>query len=235
MSAPVDPARVEALRAASASYQARADFRSVWSGLSTLDVTARATQQRTFVDLLSPVWPTLEGKDILDFGCGAGRWLRWYLELGATPNRLAGVDVSDGRFAEGHAINPLIQLQQIDGEHLPFPDNSFDLVTDWVVFMAVPDEAWRVRLGQEILRVLRPGGYVFWWETLRADPRLSDNLPLDPRRYFPGLQAEVKSVRLEGKPTDALTPGKRPWLSPLIDWLAPGVTHTAARLGPKPG
>jgi len=230
---PLDP--TDKLRAATASYVGDASFRAVWGGLSRTDVVARAAQQRAFVACMGSTHADLSGLDILDFGCGDGRWLRWYVELGADPARAVGVDVSDLRFAEAAAKNPLVRLAQIDGERLPFADASFDLVTQWVCFMCVPDEAWRVRIGAELLRVLRPGGHVFWWDTPRANPQLGDGAAMDPRRYFPGLACDARRICLAGRPSDAVAAPARPLFGPLVDLLAPRPSHVAARLGPKPG
>lgn len=221
-----------ALRRAAASYHENPEFLKNWSGLAQLDVVARTAQQRAFVRGLGPVWPSLAGLDILDFGCGSARWLRWYLELGAEVARVHGVDVSDARFAEARAIHPGLDLRQIDGRTLPFADASFDLVSQWVCFMCVPSHAWRLELAAELRRVLRPGGYVFWWDTPRANPRLSDGAPLDPAAFFPGLAVHAQRVRLGGRPSDAFSPRLQPWLAPLLDWLTPGYSHIAARIGP---
>lgn len=229
-----DPAPLERLRAQTRSYQTDPAFLASWTGLSETDVRLRTAQERAFVALMSAAWRDLAGLRVLDVGCGSGRWLRWYLELGADPRLVRGVDVSDVRFAEGRAINPAVELTQIDGERLPFDDASFDLVTQWVCFMCVPDEAWRHRLAAEILRVLRPGGHVFWWDTPRANPRLTDGRPLDPAAFFPSLPVTRREVSAHAPPSEGLRSRPlRAVVGPLVDLLAARPTHVAARLGPK--
>lgn len=222
------------LREQTRSYQTNPAFLRRWTGLSVEDVTLRTAQQRVFVELLAPVFRDLGGLSILDVGCGSGRWLRWYLELGADPARVAGVDVSDVRFAEGRAINSRVAMQVIDGEHLPFDDGSFDLVTQWVCFMCIPDEAWRHRMAAEMRRVLRPGGYVFWWDTPVANASLTDGRPIDPRQFFGGLPIERREVRARGLPSDAIRRGLvRRIAARTLDRFAERSTHVAARIGPK--
>lgn len=208
---------------------------ATWSGLSALDVRYRTAYQTAFVDLMGGVWPNLAGKRVLDVGCGSGRWLRWLLELGARPADLVGVDVSDAGFAEAHAIHPGQQLRVTDGEHLPFEDGSFDLVTQWVCFMTMPDDAARHRVAAEMVRVLAPGGYVFWVDTVESNRHLSDGKAMDPQLFFPTLSAERRPVRAGLPPSAgiALAPLRRV-VGPLVDLLAARVTHLAARLGPRP-
>lgn len=225
---------VERLREQTRRYQTDPTFRSRWDGLSTTDVRLRAAQQHAFVTLLAPLWPNLAGKRILDVGCGAGRWLRWYLELGAAADDITGVDVSDCRFADARRLNPTVRLVQIDGEHLPFEDGQLDLVTQWVCFMCIPTEAWRHRMAAEIRRVLRPGGYIFWWDTPRANPHLTDGKPIDPAVFFPGLPIERLEVSAHRPPSEALKhPRLRAVARRVLDRLAYPPTHVAARLGPR--
>ena len=225
---------LERLRAQTESYHKDPAFLARYSGLSIDDVHLRAAQQRAFVELLAPVWKDLGGLSILDVGCGAARWLRWYLELGAEAGRIQGVDVSDVRFEEAKAKNAAIRLSRTDGEHLPFDDASFDLVTQWVCFMCIPDEAWRHRMAKEMLRVLRPGGYVYWWDPPTANASLTDGRAIEPASFFPTLPIERREVRARGLPSQSLRAGPvRRVLGPALDRLAPRPTHVAARLGPK--
>jgi SAM-dependent methyltransferase len=225
---------LERLRAQTEKYHGDKAFLARWSGLSLEDVALRTAQQRVFVELLSPVWKDLGGLSILDVGCGVARWLRWYVELGAEPARLRGVDVSDCRFDEARELNPRIELSVIDGEHLPFDDASFDLVTQWVCFMCIPTDAWRHRMAAEIDRVLRPGGYVWWWDTPKANADLTDGLPLDPAAFFPRMPVERREVRASGLPSQSLRAGlARRLAGPVLDRLAPRPTHVAARIGPR--
>jgi SAM-dependent methyltransferase len=96
------------------------------------------------------------GQKVLEVGVGMGAdYLEW-LKAGA---RATGVDLSAASIARarrrcesaGHQPN----LQVADAEHLPFPDNSFDLVYSYGVMHHSPDTA---RCVQEALRVLTPGG-----------------------------------------------------------------------------
>lgn len=210
-------------------------FLSRWGGLSREDVAYRNAYQGAVVDLLGGVWPHLAGRRVLDVGCGSGRWLRWFLEVGARPEDVTGVDVSDARFDEARAIHPGLRLEQTDGRRLPFEDGSFDLVTQFVCFMTMPDEATRRAVAAEMLRVLRPGGYVLWLDTPRSNTQLSDGKPMNPSAYFPGLAIRRLPVRPRPLPSQGLAWTPLRWtLGPVVDLLAVRPTHVAALLGPKP-
>ena len=100
---------------------------------------------------------TAEGLDVLEIGVGMGadhlRWAR------AHPRTLVGIDLTERAVqytasrlsAEGFMPN----VRCADGESLPFPDESFDLVYSWGVLHHSPDTRTAVA---EVRRVLRAGG-----------------------------------------------------------------------------
>lgn len=92
--------------------------------------------------------------DMLDIGCGNGALL---YALRDRINSGIGVDESGGiieRARLKNAENMHISFQKIDGPVLPFPDNSFDVVTSLMSFRYLD---WDPLLA-EIKRVMRPGG-----------------------------------------------------------------------------
>jgi ubiquinone/menaquinone biosynthesis C-methylase UbiE len=95
------------------------------------------------------------GQQVLDVGCGAGVDLVRFARGGAI---VTGVDLSSSAIElarKNVAIQGLqADLREADGERLPFPDNSFDLVfAHGVVQYTANDRA----LVEECRRVLKPG------------------------------------------------------------------------------
>jgi ubiquinone/menaquinone biosynthesis C-methylase UbiE len=96
------------------------------------------------------------GRDVLDVGCNSGYGTLRFVPVA---RRVVGVDVSpraieaaSARAQDGHP-----EFVLTSGFDLPFPDDSFDLVTSFQVLEHVPDPtAYLV----EIARVTRPGGRV---------------------------------------------------------------------------
>jgi SAM-dependent methyltransferase len=98
----------------------------------------------------------IEGKDVLELGCGAARWSTELAKRGARP---VGLDNSSRQLE--HARRQLDEagldfpLVHASAEEIPLPDDSFDLVfsdhggLSWAdPYAVVP----------EVARVLRPGG-----------------------------------------------------------------------------
>lgn len=98
----------------------------------------------------------LEGKRILDVGCGEGVWLGQFVELVGGENVYGSEYDSDlVQVARNQHVVPDENVVHCPGENLKFEDNSFDVVFCHEVLEHVEDDAQTVR---ECIRVLRPGG-----------------------------------------------------------------------------
>ncbi|MFC1665853.1 class I SAM-dependent methyltransferase [Pseudomonadota bacterium] len=101
--------------------------------------------------------PIDENTKVLDFGCGWGRVIRFFLKDVAAIN-LYGCDCfSDGlQAASEHIRGPNFVLNDTEPP-LPYDDNSFDLIYLYSVFSHLSELAHMSWL-DEFQRVLKPGG-----------------------------------------------------------------------------
>jgi len=90
------------------------------------------------------------GERVLDVGCGLGEWLLAARECGAVP---AGIDLSSKAIAVCRERMPEGEFAAGPAETLPFPDQSFDVVTclGSLEHFLQPESALR-----EMVRVGRP-------------------------------------------------------------------------------
>lgn len=100
--------------------------------------------------------PSLQGKNLLDLGCGTGLYSIRALEKGAI---VTGIDISEKMLSLAQEKVKTLSLQINfvlgDMEHLPFNNDSFDVVLSVtsLEFSKNPEMVLR-----EILRVLKKGG-----------------------------------------------------------------------------
>lgn len=91
---------------------------------------------------------------LLDVGCGAGFLSNELAKLGL---QITGVDLSEEslKVAERFDETKSVKYQRADAYHLPYPNNSFDVLTamDFLEHIENPSE-----IIKEFSRVLRPGG-----------------------------------------------------------------------------
>lgn len=99
----------------------------------------------------------LAGRDVLEFGAGAGQGARWMAAQGA---RVVASDISLGMLEVGREIDERagrsLPMVQADAGVLPFADDTFDIA--FSAYGAVPFIADTASLMRELARVLRPGG-----------------------------------------------------------------------------
>jgi 2-polyprenyl-3-methyl-5-hydroxy-6-metoxy-1,4-benzoquinol methylase len=131
-------------------------------------------------------------KSILDFGCGCGRVLRRWHDLGA---RVYGSDLSGPAIEWCRAHLPLVEVGvNALKPPLPYREGSFDLVYALSVLTHLPVEmqlAWRDELG----RVLRPGGHLL--VTVHGDAYIP-RLRREERRLYDRGECVVRWAEVAG-------------------------------------
>lgn len=131
---------------------------------------------------------------VLELGIGTGASLTSY----PADVDLTGIDISprmlDRARRRAAKLGLTVQLDVVDIEHLPYPDDSFDTVTASCVFCSVPDPVQGLR---EAGRVTRPDGLILLFEHVRpTSPALgwlADVLsPLTRRVFGPELNRNTE-------------------------------------------
>jgi SAM-dependent methyltransferase len=138
--------------------------------------------ERFTIPLYEAVFDAVElgpGVRLFDVGCGAGLALQMAAERGAS---VTGIDASEGLLEVARRRLPDADLRQGDLEDLPFPDDSYDVVTS---FNAVQFAADPLVALSEAKRVAVPGGKVVivtWGDPERCGTRhiLAAAAPLLP-------------------------------------------------------
>jgi len=128
------------------------DVYAHWRGSSLGEITD-ILEHRLILQLMNP----LQGRTVLDVGCGDGTLLALTSRQGVL--RVFGCDLDPRMVAR--ARDRLLNDDRSAGlavarcQELPFPDNSFDGLVCITVLAFLPDANRAVR---EMARVLRPGG-----------------------------------------------------------------------------
>lgn len=223
---------IAAIRTTYAEFDQRGLTRTLWAPFAPSEVAVRAQQLLVFSHLLREEGRLhLEGMRILDYGCSTGRHLRQFLDMGAAPEALVGLDLDEASLTRGRRLSPHLRLESTNGKTIDFPDASFDLVTQHFVFSAMPSAALRKQLAAEMLRVLRPGGLLYSWDMPHLSrPAGGPSVKLDVPALFPGLAVKVVDVAMSPRPGDTLRPVRflTRFLRPILNRLAQPPTIQAA-------
>src|ERR687895_448069 len=115
----------------------------------------------SLLDALGPV----EGRSVLELGCGAGRLSLELLRRGA---RLTAIDISPGMVEVARSRAAGASFEVAPAEETGLPGGSFDLVVGkWVLHHVHVGAAAR-----EVHRLLRPGGRAVFFENQDRNPLL---------------------------------------------------------------
>ena len=116
-------------------------------------------------------------ENALEIGSGTGFFLLNLMQAGVARHGHL-TDLSPGMVEvavrNGERLGLSVEGQVVDGESLPYDDNSMDLVVGHAILHHIPDVETALR---EVLRVLRPGGrFVFAGEPTRRGDFLARRL-----------------------------------------------------------
>lgn len=132
---------------------------------------------------------------------GTGKNLEFY----PTGCRLTGIDLSPGMLdkarAKANKLNLSVDLLEMDGQNMTFPDHRLDTVVATCVFCSVPDPLKGLK---EIKRVCKPNGKIILLEHVRSDNPLLGKImdildPLTVRMIGPHINRRtVENVERAG-------------------------------------
>ena len=136
------------------------DFANVYDDARRADAYARlefpGTYHLAFRDLPALFAAHVQGRDALDFGCGAGRSTRF---LRANGYSVCGVDIAAPMLERARALDPEGDYRLLDARGLAaLPAASVDLVLSMFTFDNIPTRAAKVELFGGLARLLRPAG-----------------------------------------------------------------------------
>ncbi len=159
----------------------------------------------------------LDGRVIADIGCGRGTWLTEFLQWGAEPGKLCGIDLDDERVQVARQRVPSGDVRIGDASRLPWADASFDLQTQFTLFTSVLNMDVKRQIASEMLRVLKPGGLILWYDFRYNNPRNPNVRGIDAkeiRSLFPSCLIKLEKVTLAPPIARAVVPLS--WVAGLI-------------------
>jgi len=193
-----------------------------WHPRNPISVYYRQAQERALIRLFNDFDLPVEQFTVLDVGCGSGGFLRFLASLGASPAKLHGIDLMPYRIEQAQVLCPPgVRLQTASADALPYPNGSFDLVSQFTVFSSIFDAALRAHIAAEMSRILAEGGYLLWYDMRIGNGQTTRGIqPAEIRQLFAGLH--LLSLR-PLHPRRAASIARRSWLlAELCDQL-PGL------------
>jgi len=134
--------------------------------------------------LLKEIMP-LEGKKILDVGCGTGDTVLELTKKVGSKGKAVGIDFSEEGIEKAKkkavelGLEKVTEFRVADAEELPFKDNYFDVVISECVVCLTPDKQKAL---SEKTRVLKPGGKIVMHDVVSRAP-MPKAVQTNPKLY----------------------------------------------------
>jgi ubiquinone/menaquinone biosynthesis C-methylase UbiE len=171
----------------------------IYSWFNQANLFALHQRQRFILTILKKNgFTNLPLLSILEMGCGGGGVLIEYLEFGVSPAKIYGVDLLFDRLLIAHQRLPGSSFFNADGQSLPFLSSTFDLVIQSTAISSILDADIRYKICADMLRVLKPGGMIIWYDFWLNPTNLQTHgiRPSEIRWLFPNSTLEFHKITL---------------------------------------
>jgi SAM-dependent methyltransferase len=183
------------------AYALRRNMEAIYTAFNRANLLTFQECERRIVTLLEAKKITsLSSSKILDIGCGYGGWLKTFLQWGAKPKNIAGIELID-QYASGarNLLPAAVRIECGNATNLPWPDSSFDIVFQSLVFSSILSPAMRAEVAKEMIRVSRPGGVILWYDLRYNNPRNPNVVGIrksEIYQLFSGCEMSVRTITL---------------------------------------
>ena len=207
----LDSVRAEEARIRAAYAKREGDTRYSWFSPGYLfDVQQR---ERRFLALLNSMvmaspqhWSRKQflrwavGQGTQDTGCVTSSGCVKIRQGRAAPENVTGIDLLPDRVTRARRLCPSdVRIQCASAAELPFSDERFDLVLQATVFTSILDPDLKRRVATEMMRVVKPEGFILWYDYHVNNPWNSDVRAVkreEISQLFPDCRIELDRITL---------------------------------------
>lgn len=172
---------------------------NLYNPLTTDVIFRRQEFERVLIKIIKDNYSyNLKNLKLLEIGCGSGKNLLKFIELGFEPKNIIGNELLIERAETARKILPKeVDIIAGDALKLSFFPNSFDIVFQSTMFSSILDTNFQRELARKILDFVKPGGGILWYDFIYNNPQNPNVKKVtlrDIKELFPDVQ--IRSWRL---------------------------------------
>lgn len=186
-------------------------------------------------ELLKSAFPDLSQIKLLEVGCGELFWPEVFIEIGCHKENCYGTDILHQRMIKGHNKGRQTSAVTSSVLELPFQSNSFDLLCQLTLMTSIPNHTDRIEASREMMRILKPGGYILWYDFRFNNPKNPHTKAIgknELHQLFAPLPVKLKTITVFPPLARKIPPAGVPLLK-FINLFSMLRTHYLALIGPK--
>jgi SAM-dependent methyltransferase len=171
------------------------------------------------------------GGRVLDVGCGDGSLAALAGDAGIAAN-WTGIDLLPERIDVARSRAPGARFVVGSADSMPFDDRSFDVAAALTLFSSLPSRELERAVAREIGRVVKPGGWLVWYDLRYGNPTNPAVHGLSAARLaelFAGWAIEVRTFSVAPPLARRLGP-LTPIAYPILQAIPPLRSHLVGRL-----
>lgn len=204
---------------------------SIWSLSNAGHRRLTEARDARLASLLVDSGAMSHGASLIDIGCGGGG-LALLAARHRLPLAITGIDLLPERIEAARVSAPSATFVVGSADELPFGDASFDLASAITLFSSLPSLELERDAAREIGRVMRPGGWLIWFDIRYRNPwnsRVHGTSSRRLRALFPDWTAELYSIGVPPPIARRLGP-LTPFAYPVLHAFQPLRSHLIGRL-----
>lgn len=136
---------------------------------------------------------------ILDLGCASGNFTESLLKIGIERKNITGIDCRRKSIENAISKFPKINFKLMDAKNLKFNNSSFDCIIIFTLFSSVLSFDDRLKIATEVKRVLRPNGFIIYYDLRINNPFNKNNIGINKKelfRLFPEMKIDFFEITL---------------------------------------
>ena len=187
-------------------------------------------RDRSIMRLLRASLPA-GGGSVVDLGAGSSRLAGIAHDTGIECDWF-GLDIDEAAIADSSQAYPWARFAVGSADRIPLPDDTVDVVLASVLFSSLPSDDFERAVARDIWRVLRPGGWLVWFDLRIDNPNNRAVHGISKQRLealFPGWEHEIRTSTLLPPVARRLGP-TTPVLYPMLVALPFLRSHLMGRL-----
>ena len=170
-----------------------------WSSINIGNKKINFELEYEIKNILEEKQINVTNKTILDVGCASGQKLKILTQLGFDKSNIYGIDIRKESIKKAILKSPESHFSMMDARKILYSNDKFDFINVFTLFSSVISQNNRRKVVKEISRVLKPKGYIIYYDLRYNNPLNTNTKSMTEKNInslFSGFDIEKKSITL---------------------------------------